>query len=193
MSIERKIRRTSIRGRFAIGLTAVEKAFAESIYNNDPSVRLIVGKYAEFTNSRRLDIWEQEIRWYGPSVATGEPSATASEIVHALNAINQRIDNGEGMFSHIVVYDEQVYERLLVFLAALDPDIIELLNLCESIGTGNIYGGTGKYSESTLKPTLEIIRRTGINLDFDSLSRRHPFSSEHGWGEEFVYETLETT
>ena len=53
------------------------------------------------------------------------------------------------------------------------------------IGRGNLYGGTGEFSEWSLNPTMEVLKiMERNNLSIPNLDRfeKSKFSKFHGWG-----------
>lgn len=133
-TIEEVIKRISIRGRLAFGIKCIEQYVFENKISNRWIDKLIDTLW-EFTSSTQLDFWESKIRDLEP-----------------INILDNHPDNVPSNYS----LTESDFYELRAFYQSLSKDFTDLIDYTIEIGTGNLYGGTGKYSEFTLKPTIKV-------------------------------------
>lgn len=169
---EKKLKSISIRGRFAFGVKCLEQYVNENNIEGKWIDKLLNTLW-EFTTSERLDLWDEKINDLDP-----------------WNILDTHPENkAEGYKS---LTGKEFYD-LKDFYASLDKGFVEMIGNTIEIGTRNLYGGTGKFSNETLQPTLELTR-VAKNLlnnipkieDFE-FSR---FSEQNGWGNKFDKEIL---
>ncbi len=163
--IEDQIKMTSIRGRLAFGVSCIQRFTDENEIKNTWIDRLIDTLW-EFTTSERLDEWDEKISDLRP--------------VHIL-------DTSPGnKYSDYPSLSESDFNNLRQLYRQLPEAFIEMIDETIEIGIGNLYGGTGDYSEFTLKPTLRVFEKANSYLneapDFKQFMRSK-FSEFHGWGD----------
>ena len=170
--LNNKIKDISIRGRFAFGVKCLEQYISE---NNIESkwIEKLLNTLWEFTSSERLDIWDEKIKELDP-----------------WNILDTHPDNKAGDYKTL---SEKEFYELKGFYNSLDKEFINMVGNAIEIGTGNLYGGTGEFSNETLQPTLELIKIAKNQLkNIPSMESFgfSKFSEKHGWGNEFDRDIL---
>ena len=127
----------------------------------------------EFTNTDRLDIWDEKI-----------------EDLNPWNILEEHPDNNPSDYKTLSINE---FNELYIFYNSLDKNFIDMIGNVIEIGTGNLYGATGKFSLFSLKPTLEVLRIAKLeikqipDINFFEFSK---FSEENGWGNNFSKDKL---
>ncbi|WP_194096794.1 hypothetical protein [Flavobacterium proteolyticum] len=127
----------------------------------------------EFTNTDRLDIWDEKI-----------------EDLNPWNILEEHPDNNPSNYKTLSINE---FNELYIFYNSLDKNFIDMIGNVIEIGTGNLYGATGKFSLFSLKPTLEVLRIAKLeikqipDIKFFEFSK---FSEENGWGNNFSKDKL---
>jgi hypothetical protein len=162
--LESQIKKTSIIGRLAFGSTCIEQFVAENKIENKWVDRLVQTLW-EFTSSTRLDEWDEKIADLTPenildtkpgNVYEDYPSLSKSDFIEL----------------------KQVYLGLPEGFIAMIDNTIE-------VGVGNLYSGTGEYSDCTLKSTIKVhenAARLLSEVPSFSLFMLSGFHENHGWG-----------
>ena len=170
--ITKKLKKISIRGRFAFGVKCIEQyAFEKNIDNK--WIYKILETLWEFTNTDRLDIWDEKI-----------------EDLNPWNILEEHPDNNPSDYKTLSINE---FNELYIFYNSLDKNFIDMIGNVIEIGTGNLYGATGKFSLFSLKPTLEVLRIAKLeikqipDIKFFEFSK---FSEENGWGNNFSKDKL---
>ncbi len=172
-SLSEKIKNISIRGRFAFGIKCLEQYISESTIESAWIDKLLATLW-EFTTSERLDMWDEKIKDLDP-----------------WNILDTHPDNKASDYKSLT---ENEFHELKDFYNSLDQDFIDMIGNAIEIGTGNLYGGTGKFSNETLQPTLElkkIARRKLKEIPKIKSFEFSRFSEQHGWGNKFNRNVLE--
>lgn len=156
----RRLKRISIRGRMALAVTCLEQVVAALVPDRerlDPLFDLLWSH----VETDRLDVWEGAI-----SVATQEVYSSSNAAYDPTGGFAPTIPAGS------------VFENLPRL-------VIEMLAAVVEVGTGNVYAGTGAFSEITLVPTLKILavyQENGFPLPPLEPFERSSFSEHDGWG-----------
>lgn len=196
--MQNHIKNTSIRGRFALGLTCLRKKIRAENIQWKQEIQTVIAKFSTFTSSDQLDIWETEVQFYGTGILSFE---TGPRVIEAIAKENTKMEElsqmrgSQGAYYKDQVFtpeDNQIYTDLLAFYQTDTSGIKEIIDLCETIGRGNLYGAVVNYSQETLKPALEIIDRLAMHdaFDFKAIADKYPFKQEEGWGEKFEYRSF---
>jgi len=162
--IENKIKQTSIRGRFAFGVFCIEKYISE---NNIESkwIDKLIPLLWEFTNTDKMDLWEEKISDLTP-----------------LNILDNSPRNLSSDYNSLT---ESEFNDLKKYYSELNEDLIQMIDETIEIGLGNLYGGTGEFSEGTFESTLFVYKLAYKVLnetpDFDNF-HKSKFTEFHGWG-----------
>ena len=171
----------SIRGRFAFGLTCLEKIIGH-YQIQDEYLNTIIEEFWRFTNSKQ---WGQ----YEAYFLTRDPYCVVSDFpllkMHPEKMHEYGYDN--------ISYSE--LETIYALYVKLPAPIINILTHLTTIANANISAGCGEYSVSTFEPTLKIIE---IIQHFDTIEFSKPedflfsgFRQNHGWGDEFSKANLD--
>jgi hypothetical protein len=139
-----ELRKTSIRGRMAFGITCLELA-CQAFALDTLELQQLINHLWSFTSTLDFCQWEEDL-----------------------------IDGVGGYF--LDLYDNRHKPS--------QSSEVYSLNIFE-IGRGNLYGGTGEYSEFTLRHTAKVIgilQFLHLTLPKFSNFSRSRFSEEYGWG-----------
>lgn len=170
--IESTIKTISTRGRVLFATWCVE----QFIYENGLESKWLdqlVNRLKAFTSSKSLDTWEQEIEQFAPYIILDDHENNKPEDYDLLSTEE---------FHQI----RQQYKQL-------PSTLISLLNHTIEIGLGNLYGGTGKFSEQTLNDTLKVFEIAQDQIKNPPQLTLFTFSSFkefHGWGNPFDYDMI---
>lgn len=162
--IENKIKLTSIRGRFAFGVFCIEKYIDENNLKSRWIDKLIPTLW-EFTSTDRMDLWEEKI---------GD-----------LTPLNILDDSPKNHHSDYKSLSESEFIELKKYYFELNDGLIQMIDETIEIGLGNLYGGTGEFSQSTFESTLFVYKLANKLLkekpNFDNFFKSK-FTEFHGWG-----------
>lgn len=165
--IQTLIKSISIRGRYAFGVKCIQQFLEEQKIKGKWIDRLIL-VLKEFTNTDKLDEWDDKISELDPE-----------------NILDKHPDNKAEDYQSLT---DQEFNDLQNFYNSLPNQLTKLISNVIYIGTGNLYGGTGSYSEPTFETTLKVIEQsknilsTPPNINNFTFSK---FSEFHGWGNNF--------
>ncbi|NMM50903.1 hypothetical protein [Marinigracilibium pacificum] len=166
------VKTISIRGRFAFGMVCIEQFIKENQLNNN-LLNEIIDVLWEFTSSNELDIWEEKINYL-------IPEHVLSHHTKFISSFDKYLNNKD-------------FKEIYKLYKSLDKTFLIMIKKVLEIGTGNLYGGTGKFSKWTLDPTIDIANLAEFRLvnipnieDFKFSS----FSENNGWGKKFNREQL---
>ncbi len=169
METEREIvdlfKQTSIRGRLAFGASCVQR-FAEQYEIHDDWIDKLISVLWEFTTSRQLDMWEKKVRDLWP------------ELILESSHKNTYMDYPSLTKSDFV--------ELKDLYSNLPQAFVEMINNTIEIGVGNLFYGTGNFSESTLYYTLKVFQEATsmlLNIPDPHIFSVSKFSESGGWGE----------
>ena len=172
-----KLKRISIRGRFAYGLMCLERV-TENNGVNFPELQLLITKMWEITNSEKLGWWQDLLIENNPNTVIGD---------------YQLFKNGKITFKEIgfsTINNLEEFESRVNFLKKLPSPIVKLIDKLTEIVNQNLFAGCGEHSESTLKPTIELVEILDSILDFErpiiEIVKFSKFSENHGWGNKFT-------
>lgn len=196
--MENHIKNTSIQGRFALGLTCLRKKIRAEDIQWKKEMQTVLAKFSTFTSSDQLDIWETEIQFYGTGILSFENSQRVITAIGKENAKMNELSKMRGAHGayykdqSFTIEDPQIYTDLLAFYKTDTSGIKEVVDLCEAIGRGSLYGAVVNHSPETVKPVLEIIDRLGMHdaFDFKTIADTYPFKLEDGWGHSFNFNTF---
>lgn len=162
--IKNKIKQTSIRGRFAFGVFCLEKYITENDLKSKWIEKLIPTLW-EFTNTDRMDLWEEKISDLTP-----------------LNILDESPRNSHSDYPSLT---ESEFIELKKYYGELDNEFVQMIDETIEIGLGNLYGGTGEFSESTYESTIFVYKLANKLLtekpNFDNFLKSK-FTEFHGWG-----------
>jgi hypothetical protein len=162
--IENKIKKTSIRGRFAFGVFCIEKYISENDIHSKWIDKLIPTLW-EFTNTDKMDLWEEKISDLTP-----------------LNILEYSPRNS---YSDYPSLSESEFNELKKYYSELDNELIQMIDETIEIGLGNLYGGTGEFSKETFESTMFVYKLADKLLsekpNFDNFYKSR-FTEFHGWG-----------
>jgi len=187
---------TSIRGRFAVGLTIAKATLREHGLLRDPSAKLLIDQFATFTNSNCLDDWET-LTWLLWQQMVDQPGITAVTVSNKVDEANQRyfdqvkrqpVDPARGPLLPINVLPIGDYDALIQFIRGLPELVVKVMTLCQEIGEGNLYAGYESYV--TLKPAVRIVELTGARMNWPTIAAKYPATAEHGWGYTFDFDSF---
>jgi len=163
--IKNEFKKISIRGRLAYGAKCIEYYLSQYQVRHRLFSK-VLDEIWKFTTSNELDKWDQRIVEFTPDCL-----------------VDNHPDNRPEDYEYISAVEFFALKRL--FLES-PTDLIDLIQLTIEIGTGNLYGGTGEYSQFTMRPTLEVYKITQRTLrpwpDVKSF-KISPYHEFHGWGE----------
>lgn len=173
MEIENKIKQTSIRGRFAFGVFCIEKYIAENNLESKWIDRLIPTLW-EFTSTDRMDLWEEKISDLTP-----------------LNILDDSPRNSHSDYPNLT---ESEFNDLKKYYSELDESLIQIIDETIEIGLGNLYSGTGEFSEGTFESTIFVHKLADKVLNekpsFENFYKSK-FTEFHGWGNNVKREFFE--
>lgn len=164
--IENKLKGISIRGRFAFGVKCLEKYIEQNKISNKWTEKLFDTLW-EFTHSSRLDLWHDKINDLDPW---------------------NLLDPNSGIPSDYKTLKEDEFYELKDFYNSLNKNFVDMIGCTIEIGTGNLYGGTGRYSQASLNPTIELVKiakKELIELPNIKAFMFTKFSEDDGWGNHF--------
>jgi hypothetical protein len=169
------VKQISIRGRFAFGLTCLEKII-DNDRLNDELLDTIIEEFWRFTNSEKLGQYEAYFTTRDPGCVLSDfPTLKMHpEKMHEFGYDN--ISNSE-------------LETLYELYSGLPAPVTNILTHLTTIANSNISAGCGEYSILTFEPTLKIIE---IIQDFGTIDFFKPedflfsdYRQKQGWGDEF--------
>jgi hypothetical protein len=176
-----KIKKISIRGRFAYGLICLEKVIEEKDLKLPELESLIINMW-EITNSDKLGWWQDLLIENNPKVVIGD---------------YELFKNGNVIFEEIgfaTIADKVEFEKRVEFLKKLPHPVIEIIDKLVEIANQNLFAGGGEFSESTLEPTIELIEILDTIGNFRrpkiELVQFSEFSQNNGWGNKFSKEKI---
>lgn len=171
-----KIKKLSIRGRFAYGLICLE-ILKEKLNQNLPEFELLIENMWKITNTDKLGWWQTEFIENNPLVLIED---------------YKLMTEGKVTFEQIgfeTIQNETEFESKISFMKLLKEPIPSIIDKLCQIANQNISAGCGQYSELTLLPTIElikiiensqIVKRPDIQIvEFSQ------FSENNGWGDKF--------
>ncbi|OQP39789.1 hypothetical protein A4H97_16330 [Niastella yeongjuensis] len=171
----------SIRGRFAFGLTCVEKII-DHYRIKDALLDSVIEGFWRFTSAEK---WGE----YEGYLYNRDPDCVLSDFPSLKIQPEKKHEFGYDDISYSEL--ESIYELYL----KLPPHITGILTHLTTIANSNISAGCGEYSECTFAPTLEIL---AIIEDFDTIDFYKPadflfsgFDQQSGWGDEFSKADIE--
>lgn len=167
------LKQTSIRGRMAIGIFCLEETLKKENINASLLSELL-DKLKSFTSSNQLDKWDSLINEYDPiTILDTHP--------------DNKLDDYDFLDSKKAVDLKNLYSNINKAILEMISDVIE-------IGTANLYGGTGQFSEYSLTPLLKVIKDSTNNepvkINIEKIAYSSPFNQENGWGKPFYYNNL---
>lgn len=176
------IKKISIRGRFAFGLTCLE-IIVDNYQLRDNVLGSIIDEFWRFTNSEKLGQYEDYFISRNPhSVLTDFPLLK----IHPERIHDFGFDNIS--FSEL----EMIYELYL----KLPSSITSILECLITIANSNLSAGCGEFSVLTYEPTLKI---TEIIKKYTALEFYKPedflfsiFEQNQGWGNQFTKNNIVT-
>ncbi|MEP0265875.1 hypothetical protein [Dokdonia sp.] len=163
-TLESKIKKISIRGRLAFGINCIENYLTENNIVNQYMV-MLVDTLWEATTSERLDLWEKKISDLDPS-----------------NILDPHPENFPSDYKLLT---ETAFYELKTFYINADEKFIFLIENTIEIGIGNLYGGTQKYSPTTLASTLDVHKiAISVLKEIPDINKFQfsKFSEHSGWG-----------
>jgi hypothetical protein len=166
---ETALKGISIRGRFAFAMRCLELVLDKQQEINKPIIQSILTQFWTYTKSDRLDVWEEEIFAFDPDL--------------------QQVDIDEFSFP-----TKAEIEEVRRYYSSTSRTVRELISTIISIGRNNLYAATGEYSESTLIPTLHMIKLTeSVTGQIPNLEnfKNFSFSESNGWGNAFERKDVE--
>jgi len=126
---------------------------------------MLLSELWEFVSSNEFDVWESRILEFDPESI---------------------IDNyHSNFFDEYKILKKENVVNLRMMLNQSKTQLAQIISGVIEIGRGNLYGGTGEYSNWTLIPLLEILNlmdkeyHQSLNLTRFEESR---FSESNGWG-----------
>ena len=164
-AIENRIKKISIRGRMALGIKCLEIKLEKDELINKVEIKKLLSKLWEFISSKRLDLWEEKILDY-------EPESLIEDFE------NEKFEDFKNLKKEEIKALYEIYKKSKSNLAELISWVIE-------IGRGNLYSATGKFSEGSLNPTIEVLKiMERSNLPIPDLAKfeKSKYSEFHGWG-----------
>lgn len=136
-----KLKKVSIRGRVAYCVCLCKEALIEEHISSE-LLTVALKKIGTFCESDTLDIWEKEISEYMPCV---------------LQDKKNNFNTFENSSNPDALRLKKEYERLPKYIVDMIDNTIE-------VGLANLYGGTGIYSESSLKCCLDVVQLAINNI-----------------------------
>lgn len=166
----------SIRGRFAFGLTCVEKII-DHYRIQDERLNTIIEEYWRFTNCEK---WGQ----YEDYFFTRSPYCVLADFPLVKMHPGKMHEFGYDNISYSEL--ETIYELYV----KLPETITNILSHLTTIANINISAGCGEYSISTFEPTLKIVEIVQALDNIDFLTPEtflfSSFQQNHGWGNDFT-------
>lgn len=126
---------------------------------------LVLPRIWSFTTSVDLSIWEKNVNEIDPIIILDEQLT-----IETFEFSTITFDTYLSL--------KEVYENISADIKSMISDVIE-------IGAGNLYGGTGEYSEMTLRPLMNVINRClflKVTLPKVETFKKAKYHEEHGWG-----------
>lgn len=162
--LEAFLKKISIRGRMALGISCLEIAIKELGLSDDNAFECLCSDLWEFVSANNKN-WEEKINRYYPVVLV------------------KNMDWGQiNIDKFLSTNKEQESDAICQEMAALFEELIDQVIY---IGTSNLYGGTGEYSQWSLEPTLKVLSiMEQLHFRIPNLIpfSKSKFSEVHGWG-----------
>jgi hypothetical protein len=154
------LKEISIRGRFAFAMRCLELVLNKEQEINNPVVQRTLTQLWTFTESDRLDNWEEEVFAFNPSLL--------------------KVDIDEFSFP-----SKPEIEEIKEYYSSTTDTIRELISTIILIGTENLYAATVDFSKATLDPTLHVIKLTKSTVgqipNIENF-KKFAFADKDGWG-----------
>lgn len=160
--LELQLRNVSISGRVAFCITCFEISIAQQNLNKTDFEILLTSLW-DFTSNTDLSDWHERITNFIPNVVLNDP------------------------FEELDFLSLSQFNDLKSLYLLLPDDMLECIEDIFEVGSSNLYGGTGDYSEFTLRPTMSVVKyMLNNNFPLPPIEKflRSPFNEEnmHGWG-----------
>ncbi|EZH73427.1 hypothetical protein ATO12_15925 [Aquimarina atlantica] len=193
--MNKHLKEISVRGRYAIGLSCIKLLLRERNLHHSEFSRTLFRKLGEFTQAKKLDVWEEEVKAYLPYNETSDETISDLQKFNTFcKEYNSSIDKNWYKGVSLEILEASFYDELIEFYKKPENRTIKkVAELCESIGRAEMYGAMSKgNSKLTLKYSNEILEITGLvsEFDFQKIAKEYPFSKGDGWGKTFNIKTF---
>ncbi|MEN0048749.1 MAG: hypothetical protein AAF806_16930 [Bacteroidota bacterium] len=163
--IVERLKKISITGRMALGIRCLETNLQDLGLLDYPEVQRMLSDFWEYTSSNNLVEWEEKILEYEPWFLFANVERTGFKGF-------KHLSNDEA---------KKIYDVIKRFERRLSEIITEVIE----IGISNLYSGVRKYSECSLRATMnvmEMLEAMKIPLPNLEIFEKSKFSEHHGWG-----------
>jgi len=169
-----RIKRISVRGRFAIALRILEIELPKyPVFQQSPTSKILISKLKGFTSSSTLDDWMEETDRLMPDIIMEDEGSYDAEY-----------------FADFL--KEEYFNEFHKQYKALPNSFLSVVCHTFWIGQTEIYTSIQTYSENTYKYLLEVIKLTTVD-NLPEIIARYEFSSfeeNRGWGNRFNYDEV---
>lgn len=169
-----RIKRISIRGRFAIALRILEIELPKyPVFEQSPTSKTLISRLKEFTNSTTVDDWMEETNRITPATVLEDGGRYDAEY-----------------FADFL--KEEDFNEFHKQYKALPERFLSAIDYTTWLGQAHIYVGVPSYSEETYEYLLDVIELTTVD-NLPEIIARYEFSSfeqRHGWGNRFNYDEV---
>ncbi len=188
------LKKISIRGRFAIGLTCVKLLLRDQGLHHNDFIRIYINKLGDFTKAEKLDIWEIETMLYFPDEDT-----TAQAMIESINKLNidfaerKKISRNDWYDYECEILSADFYENLIAFYKnPQNEKVLKIIDLCFELSRDELYGQMSMDSICTIETLNEIFTIANFQNEFcyEKIARNYPFSEADGWGKTFDFKTF---
>lgn len=181
LSEKEKLKKISLRGRYAFGLICLEKLIQHYAIDSK-EVRGIILKMWNITSSEKLGVWHGFLVEHNPRI-----------IIEEFKLFRE----GKFQFNDIdydTINNELELRNRYNTLRTLPEKVMDLIDKLYEIATIDLYGGCGEFSERTYKATIELIEIMEtfptICLPEIKVFEFSSFEQNSGWGNSFLRDSI---
>jgi len=149
----------------ALGVKCLEIKLKKAALIEKEEIIKVLSCLWDFTSSKQLDKWEEQILDF-------EPESLIEDVEK----------NNFEDFKYLTKEEATRYYNLY---KDSSNGLAEMISWVIEIGRGNLYGGTGKFSEWSLNPTIEVLKimeRNNLTIPELGKFEKSKYSEFHGWG-----------
>jgi len=158
-----EFKKVSIRGRLAFAALCLENILIKETLFENFAIKSLVNQIWRFTTTSKLDVWHEKIEKILPEYILGIEYEKMSKFV-----------------------DKPVYDELNRIYSSSPKYLLDIVEYTAWIGISNLYGSTGKYSETSLEYLIEVIKiakNASISIPTIDKVSFSDFSKSNGWGD----------
>lgn len=163
--MELDLKNISIRGRLACSLINFEKLLIKLDYSNNKILKDFIEELWGVCSNENIESIEEYINEIAP-----------------YSILDTNINNDFNNFNFITFEEASTLKE---YYFSLPNDIIISMDILIEIAFGNLYGGTGEYSEITyfqINKLAGILKKYDIYFTGFELKIKSPFKEMNGWG-----------